>query len=243
MANITGPSAQTTQRPRLLWAALVGALVVDVGLLMRYPHMRDNALVLSLALLTPPLIALVGGLFVAGIGGLPRAATLGLRGALALLLLADVAVFVGPLFVGGGTGHDTTPAFVAPATATTGPGATAAPTTPPVAGPFTFTFSPTPGEGGTTGQAILGTVAGGARQLRLQGFHTGNGPALHIFLSRAAQPTTDAKVRDGYDLGALQATDGDKNYAVPSGVDITTIQSVVIYCASYNALFGYARRA
>lgn len=241
MTDMTARPKIAPARWPLLLGALLGACAVDGGILLRFPYLRGNVPLLVLALVTPPLIGLVGGLRVSRVGShMPRAATLALRGALVLLVLADVVVFVGPLFIGGATGHDSAPQFVVVPTATAIPAATAAPTALPSVGPFTFTFHPTPGEGGTTGQAILGTVAGGAVQLRLQGFHTNNGPNLHVFLSHAAQPTSDAKVRDGYDLGPLTATEGDKNYAVPAGIDSTTIQSVVIYCESFNALFGYA---
>ncbi|MBA3823574.1 MAG: DM13 domain-containing protein [Ktedonobacterales bacterium] len=243
MTDRSSHRVQQTPRWPVFVGVLIAALIVDGGLLVRFPYVRGNVLILCLALLTPLLLGLTVGLMAAGIGArLPHALTLGLRSALVLFILADVVVFVGPLFVGGEVGHDTTPLFVVAATATTAPAATAAPT-PASAGPLTYTFSPTPGEGGTTGQAILGTIAGGKLQLHLQGFHTNNGPNLHVFLSRSSQPTTDAKVRDGYDLGSLTATEGDKNYAVPPNVAITTIQSVVIYCESFNALFGYARRA
>jgi hypothetical protein len=243
MAQTTAQSTETATRMPLFIAALIGAALVDVALVVRFPYLHGNGAILALALLTPLAIGFVGGAIVSGMAKqMPNWATLATRGALVVLAVVDVIVFAGPLVIGGATAHDTTPQFVAAPTSTSAPATTAQPTTAPAVGPFTFTFNPTPGEGNTTGQAILGTIAGGGQQLRLQGFHTNNGPNLHVFLSHAAQPTTDALVRDGYDLGPLAATEGDKNYPVPATVDLTSIRSVVIYCESFNALFGYASR-
>lgn len=90
------------------------------------------------------------------------------------------------------------------------------------------------------GQAILGRMADGAHYLRLESFSVTNGPDLHVFLSRSAHPTTHDEVYDGIYVGKLKATDGAFNYELPSGADVASVQSAVVYCVPFRVIFTSA---
>ena len=97
----------------------------------------------------------------------------------------------------------------------------------------------------TTGTVRIVELADGRRILRLESFSTLNGPDLHVWL-------TDAPVLDGRDgwfvfddgdyvsLGRLKANNGNQNYAVPAGVDLSRLTSVSIWCDKFNVSFGAA---
>lgn len=146
---------------------------------------------------------------------LSQSVVITLRSAAALVVVVDTIIFVGPLFAHGASGHDTVPKIVENSSPT-----------------ITIMTSPTP---------QIATATAGEIVLHLQQFHTLDGPNLHVFLSRVARPQSDTHVRNGFDIGPLLATDGDKDYAAPPNMDVSEIHSVVIYCLSFNAIFGYAR--
>jgi Electron transfer DM13 len=100
-------------------------------------------------------------------------------------------------------------------------------------------------EHGTTGTVRIVELPDGRRILRLESLRTLNGPDLHVWL-------TDAPVRDGRDgwfvfddgeyvsLGRLKANNGNQNYAVPAGADLSKLTSVSIWCDKFNVSFGAA---
>lgn len=47
-------------------------------------------------------------------------------------------------------------------------------------------------------------------------------------------------VGSGLSLGALIATDGNQNYGIPAGTDLSKYRSVIIYCKSFPTVFAYA---
>ncbi len=230
----------------LAFLFLAGAIGIDIGFLLHFSNLRSNSFILILALLTPLVVGLTLVASPLVLVHMPRQRmVVALRSGAFLILIIDAIVFLGPLIVHGATGHDTAPKFVVNATPTALLASTPIPLTATAtsipAGPLMFTFSPTTGEGSTIGNAVLGTTSVGTIELQLQHLHTLNGPNLHVFLSRVARPQNDSDVRNGYDLGPLLATDGDKDYPVPAGVEIAQIHSVVIYCLSFNAIFGIAQ--
>lgn len=97
----------------------------------------------------------------------------------------------------------------------------------------------------TTGTVRIVELPDGRRILRLENFSTLNGPDLHVWL-------TDAPVLDGRDgwfvfddgdyvsLGRLKANNGNQNYAVPPGADLSKLTSVSIWCDRFNVSFGAA---
>jgi len=94
-----------------------------------------------------------------------------------------------------------------------------------------------------SGRAILGRMADGAHYLRFESFSVTNGPDLHVFLSRAAHPTTHDEVYDGIYVGKLKATDGAFNYELPPGADVASVKSAVVYCVPFRVIFTSASLA
>jgi len=86
------------------------------------------------------------------------------------------------------------------------------------------------------GAALLIEVEPGVYTLRFEDFSVRNGPDLFVYLS---------DVPDGYGgdvvkLGALKATDGNFNYEVPPGIDVSRFQSVIVWCDAFATLFATA---
>jgi hypothetical protein len=96
----------------------------------------------------------------------------------------------------------------------------------------------------TSGRAAIYQAADGKRILRLTNFKTSNGPDVHVVLAAAA----DAKDDDNFlknkvervELGKLKGNEGDQNYAIPAGTDLSRFRTVAIYCERFNATFGAA---
>ena len=93
-----------------------------------------------------------------------------------------------------------------------------------------------------SGQARIFSAPGGGHLLRLENLDVTNGPALHVILSPHPDPTRGNEVKlPGYtDLGPLKGNRGNQNYVIPDGVDISAIQSVVIYCKPFSVVFSVA---
>jgi hypothetical protein len=76
--------------------------------------------------------------------------------------------------------------------------------------------------------------------LKLTNFSSSQGPDLHVILSKNANPIQEKVGADWLDLGVLQATSGDQEYAIPADVDFSMYHSVVVYCVSYDFVFSAA---
>ncbi|MDP3988785.1 MAG: DM13 domain-containing protein [bacterium] len=75
----------------------------------------------------------------------------------------------------------------------------------------------------------------GVHYLRFENLKTTNGPDLRIYLS------SDLGADDFVDLGSIRATEGNVNYEIPAGTDITTYKNVLIWCHPFSVLFSYAQ--
>lgn len=93
----------------------------------------------------------------------------------------------------------------------------------------------TPGHPASGSVRILKTDSGDV--VRMEDFETINGPDLFVYL------TTDLEATEFVDLGELKATEGNINYAVPEGVDVTQYAYVVVWCKQFGVLFNYAEIA
>ncbi len=93
-----------------------------------------------------------------------------------------------------------------------------------------------------SGKANIYPQADGSYVLRFEDFDVTNGPDLHVYLVKHADPTTSADVNDnGYlDLGAIKGNQGSQNYAIAAGTDISLYKSVVIYCQPFHVVFSVA---
>ncbi|WP_369253293.1 DM13 domain-containing protein [Geodermatophilus amargosae] len=93
----------------------------------------------------------------------------------------------------------------------------------------------------TVGAARVVRLPDGQVVVRLEGFATSNGPALHVYLSQNTATGEEAAFDEEFvDLGPLKGNVGDQNYVVPAGVDATGYTSVVIWCDRFDAAFGAA---
>ena len=71
--------------------------------------------------------------------------------------------------------------------------------------------------------------------LRLEDFKSTNGPNVHIYLA------TDKTASDFIDLGKLKANNGNQNYFIPFGTNVTKYNMALIWCKDFSVLFGSAQ--
>ena len=76
--------------------------------------------------------------------------------------------------------------------------------------------------------------------LRLTDFMVTNGPALSVLLSSSPAPASSQQLADYIDVGALKGNIGNQNYEIPDGTDLSTYNSVVIYCVPFHVVFATA---
>jgi hypothetical protein len=96
----------------------------------------------------------------------------------------------------------------------------------------------------TSGRATVYQQADGKLVLRLTNFKTSNGPDVHVVLIAAKDADDDANFLKSdtarVELGNLKGNEGDQNYEIPKGTDLSKFQTVSIYCERFNANFGAA---
>lgn len=92
-----------------------------------------------------------------------------------------------------------------------------------------------PGHQGS-GTAEIQRLADGSLNVRLANFSVTSGPDLIVYLS----PSPDDYVTGGTSLGSLKANNGNQNYAIPAGVNLDGVRSVVIWCKSFPTVFAFA---
>jgi len=232
-------------RPNMpvFFGLLAAGSVFAVGSVVVFPDLRRNLLFLALITLTPLLGGLTIGLLLSGLGKhLPGPLESLVRGALVFVILLDLIMYAGPLFVRGATGYDAAPTFSTP-TRQASPAAsgTGSPTTPSSPGVTrSGQFDHRAGVDTVAGTAILGATSDGTYILRLENLNAANGPDLYVYLSKATSPATRDQVMDGIEVGKLKGTQGNFNYTLPATTQINAYESVVVYCKSFSVIFGYA---
>ena len=96
----------------------------------------------------------------------------------------------------------------------------------------------------TSGRATIYQETDGKLVLRLTNFKTSNGPDVHVILVAAKDADDDANFLKTdtarVELGKLKGNEGDQNYEIPTGTDLSKFQTVSIYCERFNANFGAA---
>jgi len=92
------------------------------------------------------------------------------------------------------------------------------------------------------GQATIHVLEDGTRVLRLEEFRVTNGPSLRVILATTADPSSSDEVIQGsyIDLGTLKGNVGSQNYPIPDDADLSAINSIVIYCQPFKAVFSVA---
>ena len=95
----------------------------------------------------------------------------------------------------------------------------------------------------TSGRATIYSLNGN-ETLRLTHFKTSNGPDVHVVLIAASDAQDNEnflnKNVERVELGKLKGNEGDQDYAVPAGTDLSKFKAVSIYCERFNANFGTA---
>lgn len=84
------------------------------------------------------------------------------------------------------------------------------------------------------GVALL-IKSGNETFLRFENLKTINGPDLRIYLS------SGLNADDIVDLGPIRATEGNVNYAIPTGIDLEKYKNAMIWCRAFGVLFSYAQ--
>lgn len=96
----------------------------------------------------------------------------------------------------------------------------------------------------TSGRATIYQEGDGKLVLRITNFKTSNGPDVHVILVAAKDADDDANFlkssTERVELGKLKGNEGDQNYDIPTGTDLSKFQTVSIYCERFNANFGAA---
>lgn len=94
----------------------------------------------------------------------------------------------------------------------------------------------------TTGTASLLNLPDGTKIIRLENLASSDGPDVKVWLSSLEAGGDWFKYRSGkyVDLGAIKATHGNQNYAVPAGTDVSALTTVVLWCDRFSVAFGSA---
>jgi len=83
----------------------------------------------------------------------------------------------------------------------------------------------------------------GAHEVHLKpDFKVGPGPRFHVYLTDRADITTDDHFKQSNvtDLGMIRSFEGSQIFPIPSGTDISTVKSVVIWCKEFSVLISPA---
>ena len=94
----------------------------------------------------------------------------------------------------------------------------------------------------TTGRALILGAADGGHVLRLENFHTSNGPDVRVYLVKGTNSANTDFIKAGgdnfVDLGALKGNIGDQNYTIPANVNLDEYKSVSIWCRRFGVNFA-----
>lgn len=94
---------------------------------------------------------------------------------------------------------------------------------------------------GTSGVALILDLGGGTRSLRLEALDIDNGPDLFVYLSTNPAGGSQGGFDDDFvNLGPLKGNQGNQNYEVPPGTELSRFASVVIWCDRFDSAFGAA---
>lgn len=91
---------------------------------------------------------------------------------------------------------------------------------------------------GTVAHPASGSVriieSDGGSVIRYENYKTINGPDLYVYLSK------DLDAEEFVNLGELRGTEGNINYTVPEGVNLSEYRYVLTWCKQFGVLFNYA---
>ena len=96
----------------------------------------------------------------------------------------------------------------------------------------------------TSGSASIVRLASGKRVLAIANLDTSEGPDVHVWLTdRVVTKGGWHSFDDGkyINLGDLKGNHGSLLYRIPDSADLSSIQSVTIWCARFDVSFGAAQ--
>ncbi len=76
--------------------------------------------------------------------------------------------------------------------------------------------------------------------VRFENFLSTNGPDLKVILVEKIEGTNSSSIGNKEELGPLKSTNGNQNYDVPEGVDLSKFTGVMIYCKQFGVVFSRA---
>lgn len=85
-----------------------------------------------------------------------------------------------------------------------------------------------------SGDVFLITHEDGSQTIRYENYSTLNGPDLFVYLAK------DLEASEFVSLGRVRATEGNVNYEVPEGVDVSEYPYVLTWCRAFGVLFNHA---
>jgi hypothetical protein len=129
---------------------------------------------------------------------------------------------------------------VAPAAMADEPAATTMPAGPVALQRGSFVDGSLPGHH-AAGTATVFRLEDGSQIVRLENFEATNGPDLFVTFHTGANPEQDRG--EYFQIAALKGNIGDQNYELPADFDLGQYKSVVIWCRTFNVVFGYATLA
>lgn len=91
----------------------------------------------------------------------------------------------------------------------------------------------------SSGTATLYTLGDGQKIVRLD-HDTQNGPDLYVYLIAAPDYSKKSDANDFIDLGELKGNQGQQNYSVPPGTDLSKYRTVMIWCKQFSVPFAAA---
>ncbi len=91
-----------------------------------------------------------------------------------------------------------------------------------------------------SGDVSIVTLEDGSRILRFEGLDVDNGPDLRVLLSPSDSVQSSRDLGEYVEIGKLKGNKGNQNYALPADLDVSTMNSVVIYCKPFHVVFNSA---
>lgn len=91
---------------------------------------------------------------------------------------------------------------------------------------------------GLNGKKVSGHAAINGNTITLSGYSSDEGPDLHLYL---ANGTTENDVRSGVEISKVSYNTASQTFTLPSGVNASSYQDLVVHCDKALAVFGAAK--
>ena len=93
-----------------------------------------------------------------------------------------------------------------------------------------------------SGTATIYQTPDGGHVLRFEDFMVNNGPDLRVLLAEPGDPMSRDELQSGgyTHLAKLKGNIGNQNYEIPTDIDLSEQNSVIIYCMPFHVIFSVA---